>query len=91
MQMRQPFVALIGTLTLAACGQTPNVYPEDARARFDASCPPDSAVCACTWERMTQTLTYEEYEAALARFREEGLMDPRVTRARTGCIERHAE
>jgi hypothetical protein len=40
---------------------------------------------------MTQTLTYEEYEAALARFREEGLMDPRVTRARTGCIERHAE
>jgi len=84
--------ALAGALALWACGQAaPNEYPESARARFEASCPPESAVCACTWDRLTRTMTYEEYETALARFRESGLMDPRVTRARTQCLERHRE
>jgi hypothetical protein len=36
-------------------------------------------------------MTHDEYEAALARFRETGLMEPKVTRARTQCIERHSE
>lgn len=89
--MRWAIVALSGAL-LTACGEgAPNVYPDAARTRFDASCPPESAVCACTWERITQTVTYEEYEAALQRFRETGLMEPRITRARTACIERHRE
>lgn len=77
---------------LSACGaREPHPYPESARARFEASCPSDSAVCVCTWEEITHKLTYDEYEAALQRFRTEGLMDPRVTRARTSCIERHPE
>lgn len=90
--MARGLVALAGLVLLSACGQSaPNQYPEAARARFEASCPSESAVCTCTWDRLTRTLTYEEYEAALTRFRESGLMDPRVTRARTQCLERHRE
>ena len=88
--MRRMLVALSGLFLLSACGQqAANPYPESARARFDQSCPRESAVCTCTWDRLTRTLTHEEYEAALARFRETGRMDPRVTRARTYCLERH--
>jgi len=88
--MRWGFAALIGALILGACGQgAAHPYPESARARFEASCPPASEVCTCTWDRLTRTLTFEEYEAALERFRNDGLMDPRVTRARTHCLERH--
>jgi hypothetical protein len=91
--MRCDFIALCGAvLVLAACGESaPNPYPESARARFELSCPSESRVCTCTWDRLTRTMTYEEYEAALARFRETGQMEPRVTRARTQCIERHRE
>jgi hypothetical protein len=55
------------------------------------SCPSESVVCVCTWEEITRAMTYEEYEAALVRFRETGNMEPKVTRARTTCIERHPE
>ena len=90
--MLRGLIALAGVIVLSGCGQSaPNPYPEAARVRFEASCPVDSAVCTCTWDRLTRTLTYEEYEAALTRFRESGLMDPRVTRARTQCLERHRE
>lgn len=85
--MRWCIVALVGML-VAACGAgDPHPYPDAARARFEVSCPSASAVCRCTWDRLTRTLSYEDYEAALARFRETGNMDPRVTRARTKCIE----
>ena len=88
--MHRGLIALSGALLIWGCGQAaPNVFPESARMRFEASCPPDSAVCRCTWDRVTRTMTHEEYEAALARFRESGLMEPRVTRARTQCLERH--
>jgi hypothetical protein len=93
--MRRVLVAVGGAAVLAmlaACGEgAPNPYPDAARARFEVSCPSDSAVCVCTWERITRTLTHEEYEAALARFRETGLMEPRITRARTKCIEENPE
>lgn len=89
--MQRGLIALAAVL-LTACGESaPNPYPDSAKARFEASCPSDSAVCTCTWDKLTRTLTYDEYEAALARFRETGLMEPRVTRARTYCIERHPE
>ena len=90
--MRKGLIAL-GAMVLAACGQepAPNPYPESALARFEASCPSESAVCTCTWDKLTRALTYEEYETALAAFRETGLMDTRVTRARTQCLERHRE
>jgi hypothetical protein len=79
-------------VALAACGEAaPNPYPAAAHARFEVSCPSDSAVCVCTWDKLTRTLTYEEYEAALQRFRETGNMDTRVTRARTQCLEQHRE
>lgn len=90
--MRLSLIAIAAASSLASCGQpAANPYPESARARFDVSCPSDSPVCVCTWDRLTRTMTYDEYEDALQRFRETGLMDPKVTRARTQCIERHRE
>ena len=89
--MHRGFIALVA-LGLAACGQAqsePNIYPQAAQAQFEASCPSENAVCTCTWDKLTRTLTYEEYEAALTRFRETGRMDPRVTRARTQCLDLH--
>ncbi len=88
--MRSGLFAIVGAMVLAACGEpAPNTYPETARASFDQSCPPESAVCTCTWDQITRTLSYEEYEAALSRFRETGRMEPKVTLARTQCLERH--
>lgn len=89
--MRYGMIALAGAAMLGGCGQqhAPNPYPQAAQRRFEASCPRDSEVCGCTWDEITRTLTYEEYEASLQRFRETGNMDPRITHARTVCIERH--
>ena len=85
-------LSLIAISALSACGASePNPYPAEAQAQFEASCPSASAVCTCTWDTLTRTLTYEEYDAALTRFRDEGLMDPGITRARTRCLERHRE
>ncbi len=85
--MRLATIVLWGAL-LGACGQSaPNVYPAEARARFEMSCPAENEVCVCTWDKITRVLSYEEYEAALERFRETGQMEPRVTRARTQCLE----
>jgi predicted small lipoprotein YifL len=90
--MRRALLALIGLVALAACGERPpNEFPQSAHERFNMSCPPESAACVCTWDKIIRTVTYQEYEAALARFRETGLMDPRITRAKTQCLERHRE
>jgi hypothetical protein len=80
-------------LALTACGgeREPHPYPQAAQAHFFSACPRDSAVCVCTWDAITRAVTHEDYEAALARFRETGLMEPRITRARTRCIEQHSE
>ncbi len=88
--MRWGPVALIVAMLLTACGEpAPNSFPESALARFEQSCPPASEVCVCTWGKITRAMTHEEYEAALSRFRETGRMDPRVTRARTQCLDLH--
>ncbi len=86
-------MAAIGLLALlAACAEPePNPYPEAARARFELSCPPASQVCVCAWDKIIRTMPYEEYEAALTRFRATGSMDTRITHARTQCLEQHAE
>ena len=87
--MLKPVISM-AALALAGCGPgAPNDYPAAAQTRFEQSCPPEDAVCACTWDRITRTLPYEDYQAALERFRGEGLMDPRITSARTYCIERN--
>lgn len=88
--MRRFIVA--AALVAASCGQQTgpaHPYPESARAAFDQSCPVSDPVCACTWAELTQRLSYEDYETAMRRFRTEGLMDPRVTRARTNCLGRN--
>jgi hypothetical protein len=88
--MRWAWCVLSIAMLLAACGEhAANPYPDVALAHFSASCPPASQVCVCTWDKITRAMTYAEYEAALARFRETGRMDPRVTRARTACLEKH--
>ena len=90
MIVRSIFLAC--ALGLAACGPSaPHPYPPEAKTHFEQSCPPESAVCACTWENIIRAVPYEEYEAALARFREAGAMDPRITRARTVCLEQSPE
>lgn len=82
-----PFL-LWAAMALTACGQsTANEYPASARAQFGQTCPAGDPVCDCTWEQLTEHMTYEEYQAALERYGSEGLMDPRVTRARTFCLE----
>lgn len=81
-------VCALGALMLWGCGQPPpHPFPEHARLQFEVSCPPSSAVCRCTWDHITRAMTAEEYDAALARFRETGLMDTHITRARTQCVE----
>jgi hypothetical protein len=88
--MRRGLIALSWAMLLAACGQgAPNDYPAQARAQFESSCPRTSAVCTCTWDKITRAMTYEQYQAALARYQREGLMDPRVTHARTVCLEQN--
>ena len=88
------FLALIAVVALAApigaCGHSEaHAYPESAQRDFYRQCPQDNAVCSCTWEKLTQDMTYEEYQAALERFHETGRMEPKVTHARTVCTERH--
>lgn len=83
--------AALGALVLAlvaSCGPgDPHDYPARHQAAFHRSCPANDSVCACTWERITRTIPPDEYEDSLARFRDEGLMDPRITRARTECLD----
>lgn len=87
--MRNRFIALCGAAALFGCGEpAPHPFPQSAQARFQASCPATSAVCRCTWDRITRDMTAEEYQAALDRFRETGLMEPKVTHARAVCVER---
>jgi hypothetical protein len=82
---------LFASLALWACGEgQSHPYPDRARAAFNRTCKAGDAVCECMWAKITHALAYEEYEAALARYQKEGLMDPRISRARTECLERHA-
>jgi hypothetical protein len=75
-------------LMLAACGETQAYdYPETARTAFAESCPTGDPRCDCMWDEITRTMPPEDYEAAMERFRTEGLMDPRLTRARLECRE----
>lgn len=76
-------------LAAASCGGAPNEYPDALRAEFAHGCPLTDSVCACTWDNITRAMTADEYRDAIARFRREGLMDPKLTHARTVCVERH--
>jgi hypothetical protein len=83
--------AMIASLALAACGLGQgHAYPDAARAQFNRTCPAGDPVCDCMWEKITRTVSYEDFEAATARLEEQGLVDPRIVRARTECLERHA-
>ncbi len=80
------------TLIVSACGaQKAHDYPAEARQQFAADCTLDDVLCACMWDEITKDLTYPDYEVALERFRTEGLMDPRITKARTSCFEQHSQ
>jgi hypothetical protein len=87
--MRRAVAAFCGAILLSACGGgAPNPYPDAARAQFQATCPSTSKLCVCTWDEITRAMTYEEYQAAMTRYNTRGLMDPKVTHARTICLER---
>jgi hypothetical protein len=81
-------LALLSAALLTACGAgEPYEYPDAARTEFHAVCPASDPVCACTWDGITRTMPHDEYEAIMQRFRDEGLMDPRLTRVRAKCRE----
>ena len=85
------FLAVIASVSMSACGaQATHPYPEKARASFTRTCTAGDAVCECIWGKITRAMPFEEYEAALDRYDQEGLMDPRISAARTECLERHA-
>ncbi|MES1200135.1 MAG: hypothetical protein ABUS57_01645 [Pseudomonadota bacterium] len=81
-------LAALALFSLSACQAAPHDFPASAKAEFNRGCPSSDSVCECTWDELTRAMTYEDYQAAVDRFRREGLMDPRITRARTHCIER---
>lgn len=84
-------LAVLLAILAAGCGSgAPHPYPESSRAEFHSSCPAEEPQCTCTWDALTRRIPYEEYRSAMDRFRADGLMDPRITRARTECLERHA-
>ena len=87
--MRQGlFAAVMMVAPLMGCGQAePHAYPASAKAQFNQGCAPDNPVCVCEWDQITRAMAYEDYQAAMETFRTDGLMDPRLTRARTHCIE----
>ena len=88
--MRAILVLSVAGFVLAGCGEKPaNDYPSAARAVFAKSCPTGTPKCDCAWGKITHTMTYPEYEAAMERFGTEGLMDPRLTVARTACLDAH--
>jgi predicted small lipoprotein YifL len=90
-QVLSSAAAVLAAMALSACGEAePHPYPADTRAAFDRECPPDNPVCVCTWDGLTRALPYEDYQEAMETFRADGLMDPRVTRVRTKCREKHA-
>lgn len=84
--MRLLLLALLAPL--CACEGAPHDYPARTAAAFHRTCPAGDPVCDCTWDKITRAMPAEEYDAALARFQREGLMDPRVTHARTECLDR---
>lgn len=86
--MRVCLLALMAVLALGACERAANDFPPRAQAMFHRSCPASDPVCACTWDKITRAMTAEQYNEALTRFRAEGLMDPRITQARTACLDR---
>lgn len=82
------FVLGVAVLALGGCGQSAAFnYPETAHAEFATTCPTGDQACDCAWERITATMSYEAYDAAMTRFREEGLMAPELVRAREACME----
>ena len=88
--MQRGLIALGGALFLMGCGApAPHQFPESAHTQFSASCPASDPVCACTWDKITREMTAEDYQAAVARFRRDGLMDHRITHARAVCVEQH--
>ena len=88
--MRIFLLGLASIFALSGCGEhEAHAFPASAQRQFERTCPPNSETCRCTWDRITRTLSYEDYQAALDRYATEGLMDPRITRARTHCIEHH--
>jgi len=83
---------VIGALLLAAmlggCGpKAAHAFPPEARAKFGEGCPVGDPKCDCMWEHIVRDMTPEQFDAAMARFNEKGLMDPKLTTARLECRE----
>lgn len=60
-------------------------YPATARADFAEACPTGVPECDCTWDKITRAMPVEEYEAAMATYLRDGIMDRRLTMAKAEC------
>jgi predicted small lipoprotein YifL len=86
--MRDVISVLVLAVLLAACGpKAAHEFPPEARAKFAEGCATGDPKCDCMWERITRTMTPEEFDAAMARYKEKGLMEPELTAARLECRE----
>lgn len=89
--MRLAHALFCAPLLLAGCGGSdPHPYPEAAQTSFHQTCPASAPECVCTWEAITRAMPVEEFDDAIATFEAQGVMDTRITRARTKCREKHA-
>jgi len=80
--------AMLALLLVAGCGEkAAHPYPAEAQEVFARSCPMTEPKCVCAWDKITRSMTHPEYEAAMERFAREGLMDPRLTVARSECLD----
>ena len=80
---------LLALCLLAACSAPPaHEFPAEDSALFAQGCPTGKPECDCMWDEITRTMTPDDFEAAMTRFESEGLMDPRLTKARFHCREK---
>jgi hypothetical protein len=80
---------LLGVLLTWGCGAPPpHAYPAETKAAFHVNCPEADPLCACSWDRITRTVSPEDYVDALTRLEKEGRADPRLSQARLYCLDR---
>jgi hypothetical protein len=85
--MRRGFCLLAFLAACTAEAPPANEFPAEARTVFAEGCPAGDPRCDCMWDEILRTMTYEEFDLAMSRFKAEGLMDPRLTAARLECRE----
>jgi hypothetical protein len=83
--MRLSLLILAGLIAGCSAEKPAYVYPAAARVDFAKACPTGVPECDCTWDKITRAMPVDEYEAAMATYLREGVMDRRLTMAKAHC------